>query len=250
MLINQTIELLRTLKLFGMARALEEQLTSIAAQSSSTEERLGRLAEAERHDRAIRRLAANLKGARLKYNACPEDIDFRAMRGLDRASVASLLECQFIIQNQNILVTGSAGLGKTWLACAIAQQVARKGFSVRYARLSRLLEDLDNAREDGALAKLRTKLAKTRLLIIDDWALAPLSARGRHDLLEIIEDRCGNGSTLITSQLPVSQWHSYIGEATMADAILDRLVHQSHRIELRGASMRRQQTLPLAIKED
>lgn len=250
MLINQTIELLRTLKLFGMARALEEQLTSIAAQSLGAEERLGRLAEAERHDRAMRRLAANLKGARLKYNACPEDIDFRATRGLDRASIVSLLECQFISQNQNILVTGPAGLGKTWLACAIAQQVARKGFSVRYARLSRLLEDLDNAREDGALTKLRTKLAKTKLLIIDDWALAPLSARGRHDLFEIIEDRCGNSSTLITSQLPVSQWHSYIGEPTMADAILDRLVHQAHRIELNGPTMRKQQSVPMPIMED
>lgn len=250
MLTNHTIELLKTLKLFGMARAYEIQLVSPALQALCMDERLGLLVEAERHERATRKLAAGLKTARFKYNACPEDIDFRAMRGLDRASIAALLDCQFIAQSQTVLITGACGLGKTWLSCAIGQQAARKGYSVLYVRFSRLLEDIDCAREDGEVKALRKKFAKTDLLIIDDWALAPLSARGRHDLLEIIEDRCGNGSTLITSQLPVSQWHSYIGDPTMADAILDRLIHQSHRIELRGDNMRKQQALPLAPKED
>jgi DNA replication protein DnaC len=197
------------------------------------------LVDAEVQDRENRRLTRLLRAAKLKVNACPEDIDYAAHRGLDREVINNLLTCDWIEKSLNTIITGPTGVGKTWLACALGQQAARKGHSVLYKRLSRLLEELDIAYGDGTLVKLRAKLAKVQLLILDDWALATLTARGRHELLELIDDRIRTGSILITSQLPIEKWHEYIGEPTVADAILDRVVHRSHRIELRGESLRK-----------
>ncbi|MCG7928156.1 MAG: IS21-like element helper ATPase IstB [Candidatus Thiodiazotropha taylori] len=166
-------------------------------------------------------------------------MDYSTSRGLDRQVFANLTTCDWITKSLNTIITGPTGVGKTWIACALGQQAARKGMSVIYKRLSRLLEELEVAHGDGSLTKLRTKLAKMDLIILDDWALAPMTAKGRHELLELIDDRIGSGSILITSQLPIDQWHQYIGEPTIADAILDRIVHRSHKIELRGESMRK-----------
>ena len=202
--------------------------------------------DAEIHDRENRRLKRLLKAAKFKVSACPEDIKYTTRRGLDRQVVTNLTTCDWIQKSLNTIITGPTGVGKTWLACALGQQAARKGFSVMYKRLSRLLEELEIAYGDGSLAKERAKIAKMDLLILDDWALAPVTARGRHELLEIVDDRIGTASIMITSQLPVDQWHEYIGEPTVADAILDRLVHRAHRIELRGESMRKNLELDLA----
>lgn len=250
MLIQQTLEALRQLRLDGMAQAVETQRTNAAVQSLSFEERLGLIVEAELQLRENRRLGRLLRTARLKAPACPEDIDYRTQRGLDRQLVASLLTCDWVEKSLNLIITGPTGVGKTWLACAFGQQAARRGIPVVYKRLSRLLEELEIAHGDGSLGKLRAQLAKAKLLILDDWALAPLTVRGRQELLELIDDRTGSGSILITSQLPVDQWHEYISEPTLADAILDRLIHTAHRLTLRGESLRKQRALPTTDKED
>lgn len=240
MLYQQTQEQLRALKLHGMAAGNESQRDNTALQALGFDERFGMLVEAEVHDRRQRRQARLLRAAKLKEpNACPEDIDYGTRRGLDRSLVASLLDCEWVTRGQHLIVTGPTGVGKTWLACAFGQQAARRGLTVSYRRLVRLLEDAEVARGDGSLPKLRTQLANTRLVILDDWAVAPISVRGRQDLLEFVEDRSGSGSLVITSQLPVDQWHDYIGEPTLADAILDRIVHRAHRIVLKGDSMRK-----------
>ena len=239
MSIQQTIEKLHMLKLHGMAKWLESQRCSASIQELSFDERILLMVDAEDEDRDQRRLTRYLKSAKLKHDAYPENIDYRASRQLDRQVVTKLLTCDWIEKSLNAIITGPTGIGKTWLACAFGQQAARKGYTVLYKRLSRLLEELEIAYGDGSLHKLRTRLSKVRLLILDDWALAPLSARGRHELLEIIDDRVKQGSILITSQLPIEQWHDYIGEPTVADAILDRIVHSSHKVELLGESMRK-----------
>lgn len=239
MLLTQTTNKLRLLHLYGMANALEAQQTNTSIQALTFEERLGMCVDAEFNDRDDRRLTRLLKAAKLKVSACPEDVDFSAHRGLDRQVFANLTTCDWIEKSLNTIITGPTGVGKTWLACALGQQAARKGHSVIYKRLSRLIEELEIAYADGSLGKVRAKLAKFELIILDDWALAPISARGRNELLELVDDHIGNGSILITSQLPVEQWHEYLGDPTVADAILDRLVHRAHRIELRGESMRK-----------
>ena len=180
-----------------------------------------------------------LKSAKLKLQAYPEDIDYAHPRGLQKSSFATLLSCQWINHHQNVLITGPTGCGKTYLGCVLATQACRQGYSVRYFRTSRLLESLAIAHGDGRFAKLVNALAKTDVLVLDDWGLEKLNLSQRNDVLEILEDRHGSKSTLITSQLPIKQWHAAIGDATLADAILDRLLHNAHRLSLKGESMRR-----------
>lgn len=240
MLNNQTLQSLRTLKLTGMADGLEQQ----QAQPTTHEElgfdqRLALLVDREAAYRNNSKVTRLLLQARLKLQAYPEDIDYSHPRGLHKSQFADLLSGQWIRQHHNVLITGPTGCGKTYLGCALANQACRHGFSVRYFRTSRLLESLSIAHGDGRFVRLIQQLAKTDLLVLDDWGLEKTTLSQRNDLLEIMEDRHGLRSTLITSQLPVNQWHQSIGDATLADAILDRLLHNSHKIKLKGESMRK-----------
>jgi DNA replication protein DnaC len=242
MLINQTLEHLRNLKLTAMAQALEEQMEQPATFDLSFEERLSLLVMREITDRENRRLQRLLKTARLKQAACVEDIDYRHPRGLDKSLMATLAGGDWIRRGANVHLTGQTGTGKSWLACALGNQACRMGWSVRYERVPRLLENLRIAHADGSFGKRLAQLAKTDLLILDDFGIKPLARGDRHDLLEIIEDRHGARSTLVTSQLPISLWHEYIGEPTVADAVLDRLLQNAFRMELKGESLRRTKT--------
>jgi DNA replication protein DnaC len=240
LLAQQTLEQLRTLRLDGMLAALTDAATSTAAHALPFEQRLTLLVQREIDWRDGRRLARLLKAARLKVaSACMEDIDWRASRGLDRAVLTALAGCDWLRHGHNVLVTGATGAGKTWLACALGHQAARSGFTVLYTRATRLLEELHVAHGDGSFTRRLAALAKLDLLILDDFALAPLTAASRNDLLELLDDRVGTRSTLITSQLPVNSWHEWLADPTLADAILDRIVHGSHRLVLKGESLRR-----------
>ena len=205
----------------------------------SFEERFALLLDQEILYRDNRRLARLLKAAKLRLKACVEDIDYRHPRGIDRPFMSTLASCQWVQRQQNLAITGPTGSGKTWLACALGNQACRQGLSVRYLRLPRLFETLRIAHGDGSYPGLMNQLAKTDLLILDDWGIQKISALQRNDLMEVIEDRHGLRSTLIASQLPVEHWHDFIGEATLADAILDRLSHNAHRLPLKGDSMRK-----------
>jgi DNA replication protein DnaC len=242
MLIQPTLDALNALKLHGMAAALSEQMTQSAAQGLSCEERIGLLVEREAVFRENRRLTRLLQQAQLKERACLEDLDFRARRGLDRAHIATLTACDWIRVGQNLLIQGATGCGKTFLACALAHQACRQGLSALYVRAPRLFEELSLAHADGSFRKRLAGLAKTSLLVIDDFAISPLGARERRDLLEILDDRIGARATLITSQLPVEHWYEYIGDPTLADAILDRLLHSAHTLTLEGESMRKRKS--------
>jgi DNA replication protein DnaC len=239
MLNEHTISQLRSLRLDGMVRALEDQASSAAAMALGFEDRLTMLVQREvdwRDDRRVRRL---LKAARLKVStACIEDINWRASRGLDKSLVTALAGGDWLRHGQSLLITGATGCGKTWLACALAHQAARSGFSVLYTRAARLFDELQVAHGDGSFARRLAQLAKLDLLVIDDFAISPIGAAERNDLLEVLDDRVGTRSTLITSQLPVKAWHTYLDDPTLADAILDRVVHSSHKIELKGRSLR------------
>jgi DNA replication protein DnaC len=245
MLNEHTINQLRSLRLDGMLRAIEDQASSAAATALGFEERLTLLVQREVAWRDDRRVARLLKAARLKVStACVEDINWRASRALDKSLVTALAGGDWLRHGQSLLITGATGCGKTWLACALAHQAARSGFSVLYTRAARLFDELQVAHGDGSFARRLAQLAKLDLLVIDDFAISPIGAAERNDLLEVLDDRVGTRSTLITSQLPVRAWHTYLDDPTLADAILDRVVHSSHKIELKGRSLR-DQTKPV-----
>ncbi len=243
-MIEQTITQLRQLKLTGMANALLSQEEQPGAyEGLSFEQRLQLLTDNEELDRTHRKQQRLLKAAKLKISANPEEIDYQHPRGLKQSLMASLLQGDWINKHQNLLLTGPCGSGKTYLACALAHQACMKGYKVKYYRLSRLLMELTQTKADGSYSKALQTLSRLDLLILDDWGLEPLKAPHRNDLMEIMDDRHGSTSTAIISQLPTDQWYQSIGDNTLADAILDRLMHNAHRIKLKGESMRKLQSV-------
>jgi DNA replication protein DnaC len=239
MLVVPTQDKLRSLKLYGMLQCLKEQAASSEYAALSFEERLGLMADREITEQENRRLSSRLKQAHLRQQACMENIDFRASRGMDKSLIKSLSTCLWLKDHLNIMSTGPCGVGKSFIACALGQRACLNGYTVLYVRAPRLFSDLAIARGDGRYSRMMKSLAKTNLLIIDDWGLAVLTDSERRDLLEILEDRHSCQSTIITSQLPVKHWHETIGNPTLADAILDRLIHNAYTIELKGESMRK-----------
>lgn len=242
MLMVPTVEKLRKLKLQGMVRAFEQQHESADYETLSFEERLGLLVDRELTERENRRLSTRLKQAKLRQQACMEDLDYREPRGIDKSFMKSLASCQWIRDHLNVLITGPTGVGKSFIACALAHRSCLEGFRVRYFRVCRLFQELAIARGDGSYNKLMNSLAKDHLLVLDDWGLSVLTDQEQRDFLEILEDRHGIHSTIIASQLPVEHWHEVIGNPTLADAILDRLVHNAYKITLKGGSMRKKQS--------
>ena len=239
MLIHPTLEKLHNLRLIGMARAYEQQLAMPDIDSLSTEERLGLMVDHEITERDSRRLTTRLRRARFRHNAAIEDIDYQHPRGLDKSVFTKLASCQWVREHHNLLLTGPTGIGKSWLACALGHQACREGLNVVYVRLSRFLAELVVAKGDGRYAKLMRSLNKTDVLILDDFGSARLKDEHRRDLLELLDDRYGVHSTLVTSQYPVDNWHEVIDDPTLADAILDRLVHNAYKIHMTGESMRK-----------
>ncbi|PYV07085.1 MAG: AAA family ATPase [Acidobacteria bacterium] len=240
MLNQPTLEKLHALRLVGMAEAFRAQAEQPDLTQLSFEERFALLVDQQWNWKQNRALARRLAHAKLRHRASVEDIDFRSPRGLDRALVRSLAQdSAWVRQHQNLFLIGPTGVGKSFLACALAEKACRDGFTAFYARASQLFRDLALARADGSLRRLFTRLAKVEVLLVDDWAMAPLGDVERRDFLEICEDRYQMRSTILTSQLPVAQWHAQIGDPTLADSILDRLVHNAHRIEMQGESMRK-----------
>lgn len=233
---------LLALKLTAFAAAWSEQQKNPEMAKLSFDERLGFLVDAEHLARDNARIARCLKEAKLRMStACVEDIDYAAKRELDKGVVRQLATCRWVQEHQNVIVTGMTGTGKTYLACALAQQACRRGFRALYRRAPRLFEELTLAHADGSYARLLARLAKVDVLVIDDWGLAPTADRERRDLLEIFEDRHGARSTIITSQLPTAKWHDYLGDPTIADAVCDRILHNAHRLVLKGPSRRKRE---------
>jgi len=230
MLIEQTIEKLYAMKLNGMVDALKDQLQQSASHDLSFEDRIALLVDRQwlwKEDRRMKRL---LQNAHFKISGCIEDIDYKSPRGLDKSIILSLANCDWITHSQNIIITGPTGVGKTYLACALANRACRMGFGAFYIRLPRLFQEVAIAKADGSYPKLMKKLLKAKALVLDDFGLTAMTAPERRDLLEVVEDRHGSASTIVTTQLPIEHWHENIRDSTIADAILDRLVHNAHNI--------------------
>lgn len=243
MLDHPTHQRLRDLKLDGMADAFAELQSQADAATLSHAEWLGLLIDREATNRSTKRYQTRMRAAKLRHvGAAIEDVDYRTPRQLDRDLFRQLAQGEWIAKGQNLIITGPCGVGKTWLACALGQKACRDGRTVLYRRLPRLFAELELAHGDGSFPRLFRQLVRANLLILDDWGPDRLTGPQRRDLMEIVEDRYGNGAILLTSQLPVDAWHDVIGEPTFADAILDRIVHKAHRLPLDGASMRKQQT--------
>ncbi|MBI1209275.1 MAG: AAA family ATPase [Azospirillum sp.] len=247
MMIQPTIEKLLALRLKAMADALAAQLANPDLAALPFEERLALLVEAQYAATLDDALKQRLRRAGMRQTACLENLDLRSPHGIDRATVQALASGTWLRQHLNVLITGPAGVGKSWIACALGNQAARDGVTVLYKRLSRLLDELAVARIAGRQARALTAIARVKLLILDDWAMIKLTAEQRRDLMEVIDDRHGRASTIIATQVPIDGWHEMIGDPTYADAILDRLVHTAYRIELRGESMRRRTAKPEVI---
>ena len=239
MLTTPTIDKLNNMRLFGMVKALREQMEQVDINELSFDERFALLVDHEFIEKENRRLKTRLRKAKLKQQAAMENIDYKQPRGLDKTLLLQLANCDWIKKHNNIFAIGPTGTGKTYLACALAHKACLQGFSAYYARIPKLLPQLAMAKGDGSYTKLMNDLAKIDVLILDDWGLVTLTAEHRRDLLEILDDRHACKSTIVTSQLPVKLWHETINDNTLADAILDRLVHNAYRIELKGASMRK-----------
>ena len=243
MLNEQTFDKLYGMKLLGMAEAFKEQSQQPSFQDLSFDDRFGILVDRQWTWKENTRLKRLLKEAKLKLQACVEDIDFKTSRGIEKSVLLNLASCNWIRNHQNLLISGPTGVGKTFLACALAQKACREGFRTLYLRIPQFFYQIALARADGTYGNLMKKFSKTHLLVLDDLGLTSLNDTERRDLLEVIEDRHGATSTLITSQLPVENWHDHIGDPTIADAILDRIIHSAHRIQLKGGSMRKKQKL-------
>jgi len=244
MLKHPTLDKLEALRLFGMAQGLREQLGTSDCSALTFEERLGLLVDRETTARDNARLASRLKRAKLRLTATVEDIDFRSPRGLDKGTMLALAECRWIRERHNCLITGPTGVGKSYLACALAHKACRDGYAALYVRAPHLFEELAMAKGDGRYRRLIARYARLDLLVLDDWGLSPLTDEQRHDMLEILEERHDRRSTLVTSQIPVEKWHPVIGDPTLADAILDRLVHNAYRLALKGDSLRKRSKRP------
>jgi DNA replication protein DnaC len=236
---QETLDKLKKLRLLGMARAYETSLENDKTLALSSDELVGMLIEAEWDDRLNRNIERRLRYARFRYQSCMENIDYQSERNLDRNQLMRLAECNFIRKHENIIITGSTGIGKSYLATAIGHQACTIGFKVYYANLGKLFSRLKMGRADGSYLKEISRIERQDLLIIDDFGLLPIDQQNRSALMEIVEDRHKKASMIITSQLPVNCWHEIIGEKTIADAILDRIVHDAHRVELRGESLRK-----------